>query len=165
MTEERARRVDFGPAYQTVKQSLIYKLGTGKPRDLDDLVGKRVEVGVGTSFVERLARLQEREPQIVFTENPSADVAELLLAVARGEIDHTVADSNQVQIYRNLAPEIRVAFDLANGDSLSWALPRRYDDSLIREVEAYFAAISSNGQLDRIMAESMRPAAGNGAKE
>ncbi len=151
MTEERAQRVDFGPAYQTVKQSLIYKLGTGKPRELDDLIGKHVEVGVGTSFVDRLALLQQREPKIVFTENPSADVAELLLAVARGEIDHTVADSNQVQIYRNLAPEIRVAFDLASGDSLSWALPRRFDNTLVNAVKDYFAKIASNGQLDRIM--------------
>ncbi|MDJ0927800.1 MAG: membrane-bound lytic murein transglycosylase MltF [Gammaproteobacteria bacterium] len=151
VTDERARRVVFGPRYQQVNQSLVYKFGHGKPREVTDLVGRRVEVGVGTSYVERLSRLQEREPRVVFTEHPRADEAELLLAVADGTIDYTVADSNVIAIYRNLAPEIRRGFDVATGDTLAWALPQRYDPTLQHAVERYFEEIRTNGQLNRIM--------------
>ncbi len=151
VTDTRARRVAFGPSYQEVTQFLIYKRGRKKPRQPADLVGKRVEVGVGTSYVEQLARLQAREPDLVFSENPDADVAELILAVARGDIDYTVADSHLVGIYRNLAPEIREGFELSAGDSLAWAMPRRSDRSLAEQVDAYFKKIRSNGQLSRIM--------------
>ncbi len=151
VTDARAKRVEFGPSYQQVSQSLIYKRRKAKPRRPADLIGKRIEVGVGTSYVERLARLQAEEPRLVFSENPNADVAELILAVARGDIDYTVADSHLLRIYRNLAPEIREGFELSAGDSLAWAMPRRRDHSLAEQVDAYFEKIRSNGQLSRIM--------------
>jgi len=151
VTAERAQQVDFGPPYQFVRQSLVYKRGHDRPRDLADLLGRRVEVGVGTSYVDRLARLQRLEPGLVFTENPEADVAELLLAVANEQIDYTVADSNLIDIYRNLAPEIRRGFDLATGDALAWALPKRHDRSLRDAVADYFESIRHDGQLAQLM--------------
>ncbi len=151
VTEERAQQVDFGPPYQYVRQSVVYKRGRARPRKPDDLLGRRVEVGVGTSYVDRLAQLQHLEPRLVFTENPEADVAELLLAVASEQIDYTVADSNLIDVYRNLAPEIRKGFDLASEDALAWALPKRHDPSLREAVKAYFEEIGQSGQLAQLI--------------
>jgi membrane-bound lytic murein transglycosylase F len=151
ITPERAQRVDFGPAYQTVTQYLVYKLGTGRPADFDDLAGKELQVVAGTSYVETLRKIQRRERDIVWTEHPHADVAELLLLVAEQEIDYTVADSSLFEVYRNFVPEIRVGFELAIGDNLAWAFPKRADRSLIEQAERYMEFIRSNGDLDRVM--------------
>lgn len=151
VTEDRARRVDFGPAYQHVRQLLVYRRGTARPGDLADLAGQRIEVVAGTSYAERLRRLQSRAPGFVFTENPSTDVADLLVGVAAGELDLTVADSNLFRLYRNIAPEIRIAFELAIEDALAWAFPKRHDDSLIREARRYLAEIRTSGRLAGVM--------------
>jgi len=151
VTEERARRVAFGPSYQTVAQYLVYRRGQRKPREVDELIDKHLEIVAGTSYVDGLRRLQERQPGIAFRENPNADVADLLISVASGEIDYTVADSNLFKIYRNLVPEIGLAFEIAMEDSLAWAFPQRADTSLLDQADRYLRFIRDNGDLARIM--------------
>ena len=149
-TPERAARVDFGPSYLTVKQYLIYKLGTGRPRTVQDLLGKKLEVVSGTSYVETLNNIQSLHPELVWTENPHADLAELLVNVSEQKIDYTVADSSLFKVYQNYVPEIRMGFELTMGDSLAWAFPKRHDRSLIERAEQYVEFIEQNGDLDRV---------------
>jgi membrane-bound lytic murein transglycosylase F len=151
VTPERAKRIDFGPSYQEVRQYLIYKLGNGRPRDIDQLAGKKLEVVAGTSYVETLRNVQSHNPNLIWTENPNTDVADLLLGVSTNEIDYTVADSTLFDLYRNFVPEIRVGFELTVADSLAWAFPKRHDPSLILRAEQYLAYIKENGDLARIM--------------
>ncbi len=151
MTPERAKRVDFGPSYQKVRQFVIYKLGTNRPRDIDDLLGKKVEVVSGSSYVETLKDIQKIRPDLIWTENPHADLAELLTAVADQDIQYTIADSTVFEVYRNYVPEIRVGFELTMGESLAWAFPKRYDRSLIERAEDYLEHIRQNGDYDKIM--------------
>jgi membrane-bound lytic murein transglycosylase F len=150
ITPERAARVDFGPSYHDVRQYLIYKLGTGRPRTVEDLLGKKLEVVSGTSYVETLKNIQSLHPDLVWTENPHADLAELLVSVSSQEIDYTIADSSLFKVYQNYVPEIRVGFELTMGDSLAWAFPRRNDRSLIERAEQYVEFIKKNGDLDRV---------------
>jgi membrane-bound lytic murein transglycosylase F len=150
ITPERAERVDFGPSYHDVRQYLIYKLGTGRPRTVEDLLGKKLEVVSGTSYVETLDNIQNLHPDLVWTENPHADLAELLVSVSNEEIDHTIADSSLFKVYRNYVPEIRIGFELTMGDSLAWAFPKRHDRSLIERAEQYVDFIKKNGDLDRV---------------
>jgi len=108
-------------------------------------------VVAGTSYVDRLRRLQRDAGDFVFSENPSSDLADLLVRLSEGEIDLTVADSHLFKLYRNLVPEIRVAFELAIEDSLAWAFPKRHDTSLIDEARRYLDYIRGNGILAGIM--------------
>jgi membrane-bound lytic murein transglycosylase F len=48
-------------------------------------------------------------------------------------------------------PEIRVAFNLAEGESVAWAFPKRADPSLRDAAAAYFENIRASGQLDRTL--------------
>jgi len=150
VTPERLKRVRFGPGYETVEQQLIYRRGSYKPRKFDDLKGKKLEVAPGTSYIDTMAGLQREIPDFTWSENPNADVSDLLVDVANGTIDYTVADSTIVSIYQNFIPEIRVAMTLSEGDSLAWAFQKRNDRSLIAEAERYFAFIRENGDLQRI---------------
>ncbi|MDP6414941.1 MAG: membrane-bound lytic murein transglycosylase MltF, partial [Gammaproteobacteria bacterium] len=150
-TPERSKHVDFGPAYQDVRQFIIYKLGTNRPRDIDDLLGKKLEVVAGSSYIETLKDAQRVRPNLIWTENPHADLAELLTAVAEQDIHYTVADSTLYKVYRNYVPEIRVGFEIKMGESLAWAFPKRHDRSLIESAEKYLEKIRQNGEYEKIM--------------
>jgi membrane-bound lytic murein transglycosylase F len=150
ITPERQKKVNFGPSYGDVKQYVIYKLGSGRPRKIDDLYGKKLEVVAGSSALETLKFVQANRPKLIWTEDPNTDPAELLLEVANENIDYTVADSNLFQVYRNYLPEIRVGFELDIRDALAWAFPKRHDDTLIERAQQYFKFIEENGDLERI---------------
>ena len=45
--------------------------GQRKPREVDDLLDKHLEIVAGTSYVNGLRRLQDREPALAFRENPN----------------------------------------------------------------------------------------------
>jgi membrane-bound lytic murein transglycosylase F len=72
ITPTRRSFVNFGHPYEMVDMHLIYKLGTGKPRSVDDVLGRTIEVVSGTSHVDMLASLKEIYPDLNWVEN--ADV-------------------------------------------------------------------------------------------
>jgi len=147
ISPELQKLVDFGPPYQQVTEHLVYRDGRRRPRDVRQLKGRRLEVASGTSYVKTLQRVQARHPEFVWTENPTADSQELLTRVARGALDYTVVKSNVFAVYRTFIPEIRVAFNLAEGESLAWAFPKRSDSSLRDAAEQFFAEIRASGEL------------------
>jgi membrane-bound lytic murein transglycosylase F len=151
VTSDRAGRVDFGPPYQQVSQYVVYHRGRPAPRSIKDLVGKRVEVVADSSYVATLSQKRGEAPDLAWTENPSADAAELLHRVARGEIDYTVVDSTIYSIFQRFHPELRVAFELSSGDALAWAFPRQGDRSLIEAAQRYLEGLRASGDLDHIM--------------
>ena len=102
-TPARRDFVNFGHPYDLVDMHLIYKLGTGKPRSIDDVLGRSIEVVAGTSHVDMLASLQTIYPQLSWVENADVEVADLLEKVAAGEIDFTIADSTEFNIQRQPA--------------------------------------------------------------
>ncbi len=151
VTAERSRRVDFGPPYQQVSQYLVYHRGRTPPRTTADLAGKRIEVVASSSYVETLSAARGQVPALAWTENPSADAGELLNRVASGDADYTLVDSNLFAIFQRYHPELRVAFNMTDGDAIAWAFQRRGDRSLIDEAAAYLAGMRASGQLAQVM--------------
>lgn len=151
VSEEQKKRVQFGPSYQEVKQHLIYRLNSGRPRTIAQLRGKRLEIRSGSSFSETLAGLQNEHPDFTWSENPNADVAELLTAVDSREIDYTVADESSFELHRRYMPDLSIAMDLKDSNHLAWAFSKDGSDSLLREADEYFAAIMRDGRLEQII--------------
>lgn len=151
VSEESRQLVDFGPAYQQVTKHLVYRDGRRPPRSLKQLQGRQLEVASGSGYARTLQRVQARYPDLVWRENPHVTQTELLQRVADGSLDFTVVNSNAYAIYRSFIPNIRIAFDLAEGDSVAWAFARRRDHSLREEAEKYFDEIRANGTLERIL--------------
>ena len=141
VTDERRERVAFGPSYQNVQQLLIYRLGTGKPRSLDALYGKRLEVMAGSSYVETLNQLRGEHPDLVWSENPTVEVSELLMAVENQDIDYTIADTTSYEVHRHYMPDLRPALPLKDGDQLAWAFDKYASATLRVEAQMYFDKI------------------------
>jgi membrane-bound lytic murein transglycosylase F len=146
-----SRQIQFGPAYQEVRQHLIYAQGQLKPQSLADIGNRRLEVAAASSHAQTLRRERQKLPTLVWVEDNKAQTLELLDEVARGAIDYTIADSTEFALAAAAHPEIRVAFDFPETHSLAWALGTR-DSSLSIAAREYFAHIRTNGELATILA-------------
>jgi len=150
ITDSRREYVHFGHPYEMVDMHLIYKLGTGKPRSITDVIGRSIEVVSGTSHVDMLASLQEVYPELTWTENADVEVADLLARVAAGDVDFTVADSTEFNIQRHFYPDLRVALDLEIGDPLAWAFPKEDNNSLLSRADDFLIEIDRTGLLAQV---------------
>lgn len=150
ITESRREYLNFGHPYDSVDVHLIYKLGTGKPRTIDDVVNRTIEVMAGSSHVDMLAALKESYPDLTWTENADVEVAQLLTKVAVGEVDLTVADSPDFDIQRHFYPDLRVAMDLGIGDPIAWGFPKGSADSLLARADNFLIRADRVGLLAQV---------------
>jgi membrane-bound lytic murein transglycosylase F len=150
ITNSRRQYVNFGHPYEMVDMHLVYKLGTGKPRSVDEVIGRPIEVVAGTSHADMLVSVQAEHPELAWTENADVEVATLLAKVAAGEVDFTIADSTEFNIQRHFYPDLRVALDLEVDDPLAWAFPKGSGDSLLSRADDFLISYERQGMLAQV---------------
>jgi membrane-bound lytic murein transglycosylase F len=142
--------VEFGPAYQTVREHLIYHRGAAHPNSLADLGNADLEIAAGSSHALSLRAARNRLPGLVWVENASTNSQALLDGVADGSIDYTIADSSEFAMAHDVHPDLRIAFDFPGEQSIAWAASSR-DPSFVVDVSDYFERLRTGGQLAAIM--------------
>jgi membrane-bound lytic murein transglycosylase F len=150
ITKSRKEYLNFGHPYESVDMQLIYRLGTGMPESVEEIVGSRIEVMAGSSHADTLARLKLEYPALEWTENADIEMSGLLNKVASGAIDYTIADSTDFNIHRNFQPDLRVALDLQVGDPLAWAFTKDSGNSLLARADEFLINLDRDGTLDRV---------------
>ena len=78
LTDSGREFVSFGHPYNSVDVHLIYKLGSGRPRSMADVVGRSIEVVAGSRHADLLASLADAYPGLQWFENGDVEVADLL---------------------------------------------------------------------------------------
>ena len=142
--------VEFGPAYQRVREHLIYRRGATRPNSLADIGSGDLEIAEGSSHAKTLHMARDQLPDLVWVENSSTDSQALLDGVADGSIDYTIADSTEFALAHDAHPDLRIAFDLPGVQSLAWAASTR-DPGFLRDLNGYFARLSIAGELAAIV--------------
>ena len=150
VTDSRSEIITFGPGYQTVRPTLICRMGSDCPESLEATAGKIIEVRAGSSHVELLADAFEQTPGLIWAEYRSASSEPLMQRVAEGIVDYAIVGSNEFDLLRHYYPDVQAAFELDAESELAWALPRHALD-LRQAVAAFFAEIEATGQLQRIL--------------
>jgi len=150
ITASRQELLNFGHPYEFVDVHLIYKLGDGKPRSVEDILDRSIEVAASSSHVDIMESLQTVYPELSWTENADVDFAELLTMVAMDEVDLTVADSPDFDIQRHFHPALRVALDLEIDDPIAWAFPKGTADSLLARADRFLIRADRNGFLAQV---------------
>ncbi len=150
ITDSRQEVLNFGHPYHTVDMDLIYKLGTGRPRSFDEVIGRSIEVLADSSHADMLARLEEDYPELEWTENSNATVADLLAKVAAGELDFTIADSTDFHIQRNFYPDLRIALPLEEDGPIAWAFAKDSGNSLLARADEFIINAERSGLLAQI---------------
>ena len=151
MTDERKHDVSFSTPYQTVQEQVIFNTDQPRPRNFDDLVGRRIQVVAGTSYVDQLKMAKRKNPALVWEEVTNHETEDLLQRVADGETDYVIADSHIVLLSQNYYPKLDVAFDVGRPEYLAWAFPKDGDAWLYRKSIEFFAKIQRDGTLKRLL--------------
>jgi membrane-bound lytic murein transglycosylase F len=153
VTEARKKRINFTIPYQDVQQQVVYNKASNKkpPKNLKDLLGLRLTVPTGTSFAERLTKLREQEPGLVWEERDEVNSEELIAEVTSGNIEFTVADSHLISILQNYYPNLGVAFAIGEPEKIAWALSKDSDPKLLEKANEFFTKIKNDGTLRNLI--------------
>jgi len=147
ITDERKKAFRFSLPYQHIYQQLVYRYPGHKPRDYSDLQGRDITVVAGTSYAARLEELKKEYPRLEWHESRDQDVGDLLEMVWDGLLEYTVADSQIVKLQQQHFPELRVAFNMQQKESLAWTFRRDEDESLYHAANLFMKKIRRNGEL------------------
>jgi len=146
-TPTREKRFNFGPDYAEARTIVVYRRGQTRPRKLPDLLGLRVSVIAGSSYEELLQKAQKVLPDLHWVSEKTMGMEGLLLAIADGELDATLVDSNIFKINSQFYPRLNVGFTLAENQPQAWAFLPGDDDSLVQKARSFFKLINENGAL------------------
>ncbi|MDP9009093.1 MAG: membrane-bound lytic murein transglycosylase MltF [Pseudomonadota bacterium] len=142
--------VEFGPAYQRVREHLIYRRGATRPGSLAEIGNSDLEIAAGSSQAKTLEEARNSNPDLVWVENASTNSQALLDSVADGAIDYTIADSTEFALAHAVHPDLRIAFDFPGSRPLAWAASDR-DPGFARDMSVYFARLRAGGELAAIV--------------
>ncbi|MDM8347436.1 membrane-bound lytic murein transglycosylase MltF [Pseudomonas sp. sp1636] len=149
-SDGRQQVARFSLPYLEVTPQIIYRDGQRRPTRPDDLLGKRILVLKGSSHAEQLAQLKVELPELNYQESAAVEVVDLLRMVDEGQIDLTLVDSNELAMNQVYFPNVRVAFDLGDSQSLAWAVAPGADNSLLEEINRFLERAQQNGSLQRL---------------
>jgi len=151
ITEDRKNFVRFSEPYQEITQQLIYRAENVRPRNIDDAAKQKFAVIAGSSHAELLNKLKPNHLDLTWQESTDSDEEDMLNRVWRKELDLTIADSNTLILNRRLYPELRVAFDLTEPESLAWAFPKSDDDSLFQAANQFIRDLKTSGEMNQLI--------------
>ncbi len=151
-TPEREKIFNFGPDYAETRTVVVYKRGNKRPRKLPDLEGMRIAVIAGSSYELMLKKAQETLPGLEWTAAKDIGIEGLLLAIADGELDATLVDSNIFKLNSPFYPRLKVGFTLEGNQPQAWAFEGGNDLSLVEQSKAFFTAAKENGILAQLQA-------------
>ncbi|MFZ7234158.1 membrane-bound lytic murein transglycosylase MltF [Avibacterium avium] len=117
---EKLDHYQIGPAYNSASWQLAYRKGEGRPTSLKELKGKLV-ISKGNDLVKLLESFKQEFPDLQWQVVDQSQ-EELLLQVAEGKIDYTIANSVDLAMAQQIKPQIAVAFDVTDESTIHWYL-------------------------------------------
>ena len=144
-TSQRTEKYLAGPAYQAITQQVVCHRSGAKPKDITGLIGLKLAVVAGSSYAELLTHLRSQHPELVWREEQEATSESMLEQVWQKKIDCTVADSNIVAVNRRYYPELEVAFDITEPESLVWYM-QADAQKLAQITKKWFDSLKSSGK-------------------
>jgi len=134
----------FGPAYYSSPQQLIYRKGDERPANISDVNNQSPAISL-----TQMEILKGQYPQVNWNAYYDRDIDALLRMVQYREIKSAVADARQVNIYKHLYPDIRVAFDITKPQPVAWLY--RDDENLHMAITEFFKELEETGELNRLV--------------
>jgi membrane-bound lytic murein transglycosylase F len=143
--------LEYGPAYITAKRQLVYHQKNRRPGSIADIKEDEVVIGEDVSYQMLLKKLSFFYPDLAWRVLENKSMTEILKMVNDLKEPMAIADSNWIDMYRYLFPEIRVAFDITGELPVAWVYQLNSDRSLDEAVRKYFNKINKNGLLDKLI--------------
>jgi membrane-bound lytic murein transglycosylase F len=136
---------DFGVAfsrpYQYVSEVLVVRAADSTLHAASDLAGRTIVVRRSSSYWETVDELRRQGTPVQLISAPEEmETEEIIDAVARGEYDLTVADSDILEIELTWRDDVVGAFSLRDSLAHAW-VAREGDEKLLAAVDSFFASI------------------------
>ncbi|HBO38776.1 MAG TPA: membrane-bound lytic murein transglycosylase MltF, partial [Pasteurellaceae bacterium] len=112
----------IGPSYYSASWQLVYRKGQPRPSSLNEISDKLI-IASGSELPLILQNKKDTYPKLKWSVDDKKTQEELLLKVADGEIDYTIANSIDVSAAQQIKPKISVAFDVTDEATVHWYLP------------------------------------------
>ncbi|MCD8179289.1 MAG: transporter substrate-binding domain-containing protein [Tannerellaceae bacterium] len=133
-----------------VQRKAGYNEGAEPIRNQLELGGKTIHVPKNSPALLRLANLAEEIGDSIYVEeDPLYSTEQLLILVAKGEIDYAVCDQQTSLKYTGQLPEIDIETDISFTQLQSWAV-RKSSPILRDSLNSWFHQIRENGSYDLI---------------
>ena len=151
-TEDRNQWMQFSDPYMDVTQHLVYRRGSSRPRSLNNLNGTLLVIK-GSSHSERLNYWTKDYPNLVWQEDDSAEMSELLRMVHDREITYTRGRLTGLSGQPAYLPPGAPALDISDTQPVAWAFPTHGDGTLLKAANRFLQEYSASGKLDALKDE------------
>lgn len=146
---KKLEKFQLGPAYYSASWQLVYRKRETRPTSLSQLKGQ-LAVTDSADLQEILSKYKEKSPNLNWTTQSRRTAESLLLQVAEGTIDYTIANSIDVSAAQQIKPELAVAFDITDEASVHWYLPNSSYNELQAALLDFMDGAIENGLIARI---------------
>ncbi|MEQ5305340.1 membrane-bound lytic murein transglycosylase MltF [Providencia rettgeri] len=147
--KDRLAKTKTGPSYLNVTQQLVYRKGTNRPKNFNEITGKLL-VTAGTAHASTLKELAKEYPNLKWEETSKYNTNQILEIVADGEVDYTLEDSIAVALQQRIHPQLAVAFDLLDDHAVTWYMRRSKENSLDAALLDFFNISHESELLARL---------------
>ncbi len=148
---ERKQRARFGPAYDEVRQVVVYRRGSRRPNSITDLADGRLAIVGGSTYDELLRNLSAGQGfELDWRIRTEASIEDLFDEVVNEALDFTIIDSNILDLNRRFFPELREAFEIGDRHQIAWATRLSDDDSLVQAMREFFWEYEQAEQLSAL---------------
>jgi membrane-bound lytic murein transglycosylase F len=148
-TPARDAKYQASQSYNDVKQLLLYRYGTYRPRKVEQLVGKDIWVVADSSHAENLRLLQQEIPELKWTESSEVEALDLLERLENNEIEHTIIDSNEYDTHKASFTRIGVALTISKPQKITWYTSK--NNPITKQIDDFFNQIKKDGTLKSLL--------------
>ena len=149
--ESNPAGLQFGPAFQSVREVLVCNKDLPRIRSLDDLKGKEIMVAAGSAHETALREAQRMHPSLQWNTERDLTTQDLLAEVGDGSLDCAAANELQFADARNYHPDLVDELDIVPPSDLAWVFPGNADSALLTKVQDFFTDIQQDGTLHRLL--------------
>jgi len=128
VTAERQAKVRFAKPYTLTHMRVVWRKGTPKISEPEDLAGKRVHVRQDSAYYRRLESLSHLLQQVgkpaidIVLEGEDLETEQILEAVAAGKIPYTLCDLNICRENKAYLPNLVIGPRVSQPQALAWAV-------------------------------------------
>ena len=125
----KVEHFQLGPSYYSASWQIAYRKGENRPRSLAQ-INSQLIIPDNAELEHILKEAKLKNPHLTWIVDKKQTQEELLLQVADGKIDYTIANSLDISAAQHIKPQIAVAFDLTDEMSVHWYLANNASNEL-----------------------------------
>ncbi|MDG9672209.1 membrane-bound lytic murein transglycosylase MltF [Hahella sp. CR1] len=138
----------FSSEYLEIQPLVLFRNGSPKPKQVDDLIGGKMIIPAQTAQAEFLRQVKDsRLPDMDWLEAADMETSEIMRLIEEGEYEYAIVNSREYEIHKAMFPRAREAFPLMEPLQISWIFPPGEDMSLIQKADEFIKQIKEDGTL------------------